>query len=205
MSDRRRGGNGHASLIGSQCRWADAGTDRRQHAERRALGGARRHAPVTHRDAGRHLLGASDVPHRSAAQRSRRRCQRLAVPRTLRDMAVAAVEPPARRRARVGRGQEAGSGLHLRQHVLVVQHGVERGLRGDAAADIQSRRAQIARLLHAALRAARQADRQARRLPAVLLLGAGNVDLVHALDCGRGAARHGDVQSDANPRLSPTP
>ena len=83
----------------------------------------------------------------------------------------------------------------------------ERGRhRRDAAADLPRRRPQAARLLHPAARAARRADRAARPVPAVPLLGAArDIDSQLALD--RRCALHvsSTRSADAHARLSAAP
>ena len=73
-------------------------------------------------DAGGDDDGAIHFRHRHAAARARHRRQRLVFPRPVRDLAVAPVQPPGRRREVLGRGTPPRPVLHLRQAVLVVQH-----------------------------------------------------------------------------------
>ena len=85
-----------------------------------------------------------------SAARPRHRRQRLAVPRPDGSLVLAAVQSACRRREDLGGRQAPRSRFHLRQHVLVVQHGVEPRHRRDAAADLQGRWPQASRLLHRA-------------------------------------------------------
>jgi hypothetical protein len=88
-------------------------------------------------------------------------------------------------------GEVVAVGLHVRQHVLVVQYGFEPRHRRDAAADLQGRRPEAPGLLYGARLTARPADRTPGTFSAVSVLGPGDVDHLHPLDCRSGQAGNG--------------
>ena len=170
-----------------------------RHAAYRRAGALRRVASARHRDAGRHLHGASHLHDRHAAARARHRRQRLAVPRPHGSVAVAAIEPPGRRRNDLAGGTAPRCRFHHRQSVLVVQHGGKPRHRRDAAADLPRRRPQAAGLLHQAARAARRIDGAIGPVPVVPFLGPGDVDRGVALDrrCRAACPAHAVADADA--------
>ena len=110
-----------------------------------------------------------------------------------------------RRRADLGGREAARSRLHLRQAVLVVQHGGDARFRRDAAADLQGRRPQAARLLRAAVGAARGTDAGARPLSAVLISGGLRPRLHPRAGSPTQPARTAHACADAHAHLSAAP
>ena len=191
----------HASDAGDPRRGPHAGAPRPAHAQPYPPRHARRPAPAADGGAGGHLHRAVDAGHGPAALRPRLRRQRLVFSRSRRGDAVAAVEPSGERREDLGCRQAARSGLHLRQDVLVVQHVRQRRLERHAAADVSGRRPQDPRPLHLSGRAARRARQEARRLPAVQVLGPGRRHRIQRLDRARDRACARDPQADAHALL----
>ena len=88
--------------------------------------------------------------------------------------------------------------VHLREHVLVVQHVFVGGLQRDAAADVSGRRPQAARRLHAPRPAcATTSSAELGHVSALQLLGTAGVDRLDALDRGR-------VEAGRTDSISPT-
>src|SRR6185503_4005457 len=76
----------------------------------------------------RHHNGAVHLSHRQVALGARHRRQRLVLPRHRRSPFLAPVQRPRPRRKDLGRGPPDRPRLHLREHVLVVQYVLHRGL-----------------------------------------------------------------------------
>ena len=76
----------------------------------------------------------------------------------------------------------AGSVVHLRERVLVVQHVLHGGLQRHAAADVSGRRTKAPRRLYRTGHAAPRASAAARHVSSLQFLGAARVDRVEPLD-----------------------
>src|SRR5207247_10024785 len=109
-----------AADAGPQRGRADARPPGRGDAEPRRTRAPRRDAAAAHDPAGRHVLRAVHVHHRSPAARAWLRGQWLVLPRSLRGLALAPVQPAGGGREDLGGGAPPGPGVHLRQALLVV-------------------------------------------------------------------------------------
>ena len=134
------------------------------HAARAARGGVRLRRRAGHGAAGRHLLGAVDLPHRADCRREHGIVGNGWYFRDLGEVFL------WRQHNALVQGEKlwdvvrrAAPGLQGRQRVLVVRHGRRRRQHRDAAAGLPRRRPQVPRLLDLAARAARPAHRRARR------------------------------------------
>ena len=149
--------------------------------------------------------GAVDLRHRAAAERPRRRGQRLVLSRPRRDPVLATEQSPRCRREDLGRRPQARSRVHVREALLVVQHVLERRLHGHAAPDVPGRRPQAARHLHATRRTPRRAQRAARAVSTVQFLGAHRRHRVESMDRRVHGRRRREVRADVDSRLPPAP
>ena len=165
--------------------------------------------------AGRHLHRPGDAPHRHAAERARRRRQRLAVPRHERGPLLAAVQPADPGRAALRDGAHAGREARAsRSRARSCSGGSTRGRRSISA----SRRSRTTGwtatrsfgITGTPPELAEQAGEGARPVPVPHLLGADGRAAVHAVDrrcaartcCSTNAARP-DARLPAAPRLRP--
>src|SRR5947207_10441561 len=123
----------------------------------------------------------------------------------MRDQILEAVEQARIRREDLGRGQEDRSEFHLREYLLVVQHVLDGGLLGHAAADVSGGWTEDPGLLHASARAPRKAAKGVGDVSAVPVLGSGHDDRLHALDRGGGDSDRSMASSDAVAGVSAAP
>ena len=147
-----------------------------------ALGRRGSIAPHGFDPAGGHLLRPGDDVDRHPAHRARRGRQRMAGPAHLRGRALAPVQPPRGGREDLRGRQAQGRVLHLREAVLVVEHGSRRGPVDHAAALLPRRRAEDPRDLLLAAGVRDRGGGRARRVPLLRLLGTESRPALEPLD-----------------------
>ena len=139
----------------------------------RRLGADGFQARARHRPARRDVLRAVDVPHRARRRRTTASSATAGTSATSARSSSGASTTRSCRARRCGRRRGAPKpGLPRRERLLVVRDGRDDRPHGHAAADLLRRRQEGARLLHGSARAARPADRRARRVPALHTTGA---------------------------------